>query len=335
MAIDWPEFLDEHGISYSTSSRYVTRGNIGVPCPFCTEDDGFHLGISLTGKGWRCWRDARHKGRGPVRLISALLGVSYERAREMVGLGQSIPADFLGKLQALLGPREGAARSASRAGLAFPKEFREFQSKPSAKPYERYLRERGFDNSMITHLSHDYGMSYCVEGSYRGRVIFPVYEDGLLKSWTGRSITDNPLRYKTLSADPEKAKREGYEPAIAAINQYLLFQDRINEGDCETICVVEGPMDAAKVITLGERHGILSTCFFTQMPTDQQIGLLHEVLPKYQHRYLMLDRGTLAKALFIQAQLASLRLSIISLPPGLKDPGEISTEAELFSLFQT
>jgi len=102
--------------------------------------------------------------------------------------------------------------------------------------------------------------------------------------------------------------------------------------NCDTIYLCEGPFDALKVHALGQVHGICATCFFTAAPTNRQIDLLHEILPKFRYRYLLLDRGTLPSALRIVSILQGLEVKAIQLPEHLKDPGEIVSTQNLLAL---
>jgi hypothetical protein len=113
---------------------------------------------------------------------------------------------------------------------------------------------------------------------------------------------------------------------LAPINNYLLWWDHLIDCDADTIILVEGPFDALKVTTLGWTRGIVATCFFTQSPGPLQIDLLHELLPKFEKKYLLLDQGTLPALITIASELQTLGVEPLRLPIGVKDPGELTGE---------
>src|SRR6516162_5304184 len=104
----WEHFLDSRGIPYQTSGRNVARGNIVLHCPFCgSADESFHMEISVTGKGWRCFRrPGEHKGRNPTRLVQAILGCSFHNAALITGQSVYLPGDFMERVKAQLTPEE-------------------------------------------------------------------------------------------------------------------------------------------------------------------------------------------------------------------------------------
>jgi hypothetical protein len=321
---DWIDFLQRHNIHYVTSGPNVAKNDVAVRCPFCgSADPSQHLAININGAGWHCWRNREHKGKSPVRLIQGLLGCSHEQARMLAGQNTTIPDDFLGHVLAQMTPNASAATTRV---LTIPPEFKTLRDTPTCRPYLRYLRDRGFKHPLKLDLY------YCTKGPYHGRIIFPIHFEGKLVTWTGRTIvTSETLRYKSLSPDPEKAKKEGYQ-ALGPIGHYLLGFDDLVKNPGDTICMVEGPFDALKVNYLGQRHGIQATCFFTNSPSVNQIDLLHELLPLYRRRVLLLDQGTMPIAIRTQNLLTGLDVELVQLPAQYKDPGEISLPIQLLQL---
>jgi hypothetical protein len=183
-------------------------------------------------------------------------------------------------------------------------------------------------------MTKRYNLRYATQGPYKRRVIFPITFEGKLVSWTGRAIDKGTeIRYKTLSADPERATREGCGQALGPITDYLLWYDRVMSADADTLIICEGPFDACKVDVLGRREGIVATCVFTSRPTNRQIELLHTMLPRFKRKYLLLDRGTLPTQLAVQGELVGLGLQLAELPRGLKDPGQFVDRQQLRQMF--
>lgn len=328
MAFDWQSFLDSYNIHYVTRGANVARGHVSVKCPMCgDEDPSEHLTINLDGKGWRCYRRHEHRGVKPERLVQALLNVSYAEAVRICGGSIFIPTDFLEVVKGKLLPKQEVHKHT----LRWPKEFRPIDlNKPSCKPYVRYLiEERGFLKREVSYMHEDYGLSYAVEGPYRGRIIFPVHFFGNLVSWTARHINPSvELRYRTLSTSETEYDPQ---PAVGPISDYLLWYDDLLDGG-DTLCISEGPFDALKVRTLGRSRGIFATCCFTAQPSDAQIECLYDIAEGFKHRYLLLDAGTLATSLSVSQKLAPLRITPVMLPKWLKDPGETNSLSELLDI---
>lgn len=320
MAFDWLRFLDTNSIHYRTSGPNVSRGFAVVKCPMCgAEDSGEHMSINLKSGGWRCFRRPdSHRGGHPSGLVAAILGISRDAARSLVGDNVHVPDDVLSAVNGLLKP----AAHVNPSKIRMPPEFKPIRQQRSAKRYRDYLTgpSRMFKESEVDRLTDEYGLRYCTEGKFRGRIIFPVWHDGNLASWTGRTIYDDQeLRYMTLSTDPEKDN----PPAWGPINDYLLFYDQLmeNADDCDTLILCEGPFDALKVSVLGRPYGIDATCCFTATPSQAQIHKLHDLVPLYRKRFLMLDAGTLAAALRTQFDMQALQFGVLTLPKSIKDPG--------------
>lgn len=322
MAFDWLRFLEQHRIEYNASGANTSRDNVVVHCPFCGhQDPSKHMSVNLVGKGFRCWRNPTHRGKNPARLVQAMIGCTYERASQIVGNAILIPTDFMARVRDTINPPPPV----ERRPLKMPAEFKRFTGLPSSKRFVRYLHERNFTDKQIERMSERLGVRYCTRGPYEGRIMFPLRFEKRLLSWTGRTIYNSEeLRYKTLSIDPERTKREGYEAALGAISHYLLWYDVLKVADADTVFLCEGPFDALKVMVLGAKHGVVATCFFTAEPTEPQVNLLHEVLPRFKRRFMLLDRGTFATGIRVTSGLSSLGVVPASLPHRLKDPGEFT-----------
>lgn len=326
---DWERFFDQNGIPYAATGTNVSRGNVAIHCPFCgSSDEGQHMSVNLHGKGWRCFRRPDHRGKGSARLVQALLGCTWERAKYLVGEAVYIPEDFNAQVHKLLAPPPPPiARK-----LKLPGHFKTIAERWSARPFLNYLTgpDRNFTMQQALRLTERYGMRYATQGAYKRRVVFPIHFEGKLVSWTGRAIDKGTeIRYKTLSDDPERAEREGEGQALGPITDYLLWYDDALEADADTLVICEGPFDACKVDVLGRREGIVASCVFTSRPTNRQVELLHTLLPRFKHKLLLLDRGTLPTMLRVQSELTGLGLQLAELPRSLKDPGEFKSRKQL------
>jgi hypothetical protein len=267
-----------------------------------------------------------------VRLVQYVLGVSREQALRVVGQGTFLPDDFLAAVHEKMGIGQPEEREAP--SLRVPKEFKPLSDKlHSAAPFYRYMIEdRGFTRSQVNSMFDYHDLMYATRGRMRGRVIFPVYFQGKLQTWTGRAIDrDVELRYRTLSTDPELE----VEPANGPINDFLLWYDDLMQYGGETLLLVEGPFDALKVTTLGRRFGIEGTCCFTAQPSASQMDYLYDVAPKFKRCFVLLDQGTLAASLKTTSAISQLGFKPLMLPASLKDPGELHHSRQLLDLLPT
>lgn len=332
--MDWKRFFASHNIPYRDRGRNISAGNIVIKCPWCgASDHGEHLSVALDSKmGYYCYRDNRHRGKSPVGLIVALLGVSVEQARSIADGGIDIPADFKARVKSLLGPLVHV----ERPGLKLPDDFREFKMplRVSSVRFWNYLLSRGFDKEKrLLNLLRHFNIRYAVNGPFAERIIFPITLDGIIVNWTGRAISKNSdLRYRTLSTDEEKSRTSELPQAVGPITDYLLWYDECYESDAETLVLVEGPFDAFKVWYLGYREGIVSACFFTNDASDSQMELVELLALRFKRVVLLLDQGAYHKALGLKRQrthnpkaFPGLRIDLVMIPEGIKDPGELSS----------
>ena len=216
----------------------------------------------------------------------------------------------------------------SNRKLLLPKEFRKFTGQyPTEKHYTKYLKSRGYKEVDIPWLTEQFDLRYVATGSFHHRVIFPVTYNKKLITWTGRAISPTMnVRYLSLPTDQEAADKLGYPPALTSIGDHLLWYDQLCKfRNPKTLYLVEGPFDALKVWYLGQQWGIVATCFFTATASVGQIDELHELLPRFRRKYLLLDRGTLDVAMRLHSLLASLGVEVRHLPPGIKDPGILNS----------
>jgi len=324
---DWLQFLEQHGITY----RQVSRAEVTVTCPFCGHDDpSQHMNINLEGRGWHCWRNDRHGGRDPTRLVAALLHCTMQAAAQLTRSNSFLPTNFLERIQTAMQPRPAPSPQLT---LKLPSEFRELDHGVMARPYVHYLLDRGFHRDEIDGLSnHD--VYYCPIGPYHGRIMFCVYHRNHLITWTGRTVSDTPgvVRYRTLSPLADKAEQEGSPPALGPLPDYLLWFDELLACDARTIVVCEGPFDALKVLLLGQTAGVVATCLFGNRMSPAQIELLHKLLPRFKRRILLLDRETLPNTLKIQGHFTKLKLEARYLPSDLKDHGELDSQKQLLKI---
>lgn len=319
---NWKRFLDNRHIEYVTKGSSVARGNVAIHCPFCGDaDQSFHLGISLVGKGWGCWRSTAHRGRRPHRLIQALTGCSYMEAAAIAGdadvMGSA--SDFDAMLTDLKGARGGVA---AKGGLSYPKEIRPLLDRGMGRMFIDYLHGRLYSYRDAAELSELYDLRYCIGGPFSHRLIVPVKMPQGLVNWTGRAIsTTAGLRYRTLSTDPAKAEADNIPQAILSIERTLWNMDQlVRDMKSHTLVVVEGPFDALRVDYLGYPEGIRGTCLFGKNLSAEQVELLDILSDYFERKIVLLDRDASLDQMSMQSRLDYLGFEFRVVPAGIKDP---------------
>ena len=332
---DWVTFLDERRIEYVTTGPNVAKGNVNIRCPYCVDDPSHHMGISLREKGWACWRNKSHRSKNEARLVAILLSISIEEAQRIVFGGRTISSTGIHDLvQTRLNSKPEILSGESRGRwLQLPDNFKSFGELPSSRLYYQYMKKRCYSHYEVQEISDFYDVRYCNTGPFKGRVIFPIYQDGELVTWTGRSVYRYAkIRYKTLSVDFEKAEVEGTPVAVKRTSDLLLWYDLLVDTQGERLVVVEGPFDALRMNYLGWSVGVRATSLFGKNISSIQMQLLHKLVQYYPERYLVLDQEASADALRMQMELSSLQFKVKQLPSGIKDPANISYK-QLLKLF--
>jgi len=193
-----------------------STGQISFDCPNC--DNGRHKGnleVNIEKNVYSCWACRENydgvKGRDILRLIR-----KYGSKEDYKFLREIMPQ----KVYEL--PVEVAKNE-----LGFPKEFISFEEENSNK--------RGFKTSLeylkLRKVSQekaiDFGLGYCIDGKYAGRIIIPSFDEfGEIDYFTGRDFTD-------------KSKIKYLSPSIK--EQVCFNLGRINFD--QAVFIVEGPFD--------------------------------------------------------------------------------------------
>lgn len=327
---NWLSFLQKYRIPYTEQGH--TRNNIGIDCPFCGEMSGkFHMGISLVGKGWSCWKFQKiHGGKSPYRLIMALLHCAYSDAVRIVKDEENIvynttEDNFFDDFSRLMGvTKEQKPRYAPVIELKTPSNFRPLDDSQLARRLAfPYLNRRGYTDRAVYDLVDRFNLLFAYSGPCAYRVIIPIHMFGELINWTGRTISDSEgLRYQTLSTDPVKAQRQGLPVAKLSIKDSIFDYDNLVKGG-DTLVVTEGPFDAMRITYLGEQDGILGTCLYNKTADFTQLELLKDLVPKFNRRFVMFDENTILNFFMTFPHDLSQQYKNVEIPKGYKDPAEL------------
>lgn len=333
--IDWVRILQQNSIEFVDSGPSTAKGNVYVRCPFCgSADQGYHMGISVRGKGWGCWKNRNHRGKSPAKLLSALLDISYYRAQQLLGSPQEklyTDAAIGAKLRAMLNTSMNDPAGIPRKRLAFPPEI-----KPLNRHYpmfSEYLLARGYSKDQVLEVVKQYGLHVAVRGLYAYRLVFPVYTVLGLTTWTGRTIVPKrEPRYLTLSteADPDKPDRP---VALATIKDCLFNERWLQTQVGRALIVCEGPFDAMRMDYFGRPYNIHATCMFGKVISDAQVDKLYDIAENYQQLIMILDPDAAMDRLAMWDRIRRLGFRTAKLDGAFKDPADMA-EAAVHSFFR-
>jgi hypothetical protein len=299
--------LDTHKIPYIISGKNVGKKAIaGVNCPFCGNDTGYHVGI-LKYKNhyyYKCWKNSTHKG-SLIKLFSVLLSKTIDECKFLLTLDENY--DIINTEQEKEQRKLGGVYD-----LKYNDEFKPILNEGIYKQFYNYLYKRGFTNTK--EFISRYKLQCTITGEWAYRIIIPIYYQYKLVSWSGRSITDNPLRYKDLAIDK----------SVRHVKYNLFDFDYINKEITEKLYICEGQFDAMKLGMYSKNN---ATCLFTVTIQPEQVALLYNLAQKYKELILIFDQNAEIQLFNIMKQLSFIRnLKFQYLPKGIKDPGMLTQE---------
>ena len=327
------KFLQSANIPIRHSGENTQKGNINICCPFCLKsgrgDINFHMGIVVEGpdKGtYGCWRNTAHRGRKIEKIVKLLLNCSFEEAYKIVHgtvlIDLTEGENLLDTFNKIF-DNDNEAESETvipTKELLFPSEFIEIRNTGVTKKFYDYLSSRGFDD--VDKLIKKYSLFCALNGEYGNRIIFPIFYEGELVTWTSRSILPNDkLRYKDLSVDK----------SLIQIKQLLYNYDNLIEGG-DSLFITEGIFDCIKLdyyFSTGNR----ATCISTKSMTGNQEYQIRELSKVFNKIIIFMDNDAKSASMEISSRFCTLpNVSFRFLPDGVKDPGEFTKE-EILSEF--
>jgi hypothetical protein len=217
-----------------------------LDCPECGKRK---LTVAVQKQGWHCWVCEAYSGGksgrgGLVSLICLLDGCTPKEAVNRILLGgrfSSIPIDRL--------PDDFVVEVFDNAGPSPTIPGPEFYRPILVDGILPYMVKRG----ITLEDAVAFGLGWCWEGRYRGRLVFPVFEDRRLVYYQARAMweeTDQPKGTRYLKAlNPPKE--------VGSISSNVLMNLDVAR-QYPRVAVVEGPIDCVKtgpsaVATFGKR----------------------------------------------------------------------------------
>lgn len=193
--LPWTDLLAQEGVEYVERGPNVARDHINIHCPWCgPEDPSHHLGISLQGKGWGCWRNPTHRGRSPKRLLYKLLGdraaqyLPQPTSMELLDIAQ-LPSRF--QMTLPVEKETATVEDITRWERGFAFTHRLTQSEFD-RPFLEYLTVR---RQLSPHTALRAGLRVTRYGPLSWRILCPIRWVRELQGWTARAIGQATPRY--------------------------------------------------------------------------------------------------------------------------------------------
>jgi hypothetical protein len=257
-------------------------------------------------------------------LVHKLLGWPWTRIEAVFGGSKKDLSDF-DQMAKDLWKEDIEAEVTSVEKLEFPKKFKRIDPGGITDRFFDYISSRGFTEEEALEVCDRYRLRCCLTGDWKDRIIVPIYLDGKLISWTGRSIHKNAfLRYRNLEVE---------ESVIQTKHALFNFDEAFGIRPGDTLYILEGPFDVIKLDYYLRGTNNRAVGMFNMTPTEEQVSLFSDLKDAYKRFVVLLDNGELfssTKLLSTLSFLGNIRLG--SLPKGVKDPGDL-TEEQVMELY--
>ena len=292
---DLIKYLDDQRITYWDRGENVSRGWLGIKCPFC-EDKKNHCGIHVETKFFSCW-NCGEKGT-IIRLIKELESCSWDKAKKRIDEYKSYeyPENYRSNIEGNQRPHNETVQSIfNKFSEGFPQRF------------INYLQGRNFEWRQILGR---YKIRAAITGDFKQRIICPIFMHGQMVSFVGRDITgESASRYRNcpneLSTVPVKSCLYNIDNAIH-----------------KTVILQEGVTD---VWRWGD--GAVALC--GEKWTHRQLLTLMEY--DFNKVVVMLDKDAEDRAVKLADELSCLISHVDIVVPQKGDPADIPQQ-EIFRL---
>ncbi len=227
--MNFSDILQQFDIPIAPTGHHHARsGWLQFDCPFCAKDSQkYHMGYSLTGNFVNCWRCGHHS------LTETLIELTNQNYNACKKLLASLEHEVIEE------------EIKPKGKLSIPKDVAELHP-----AHIRYLKERGFDCEALKRLWELKGIA--ISARLAWRIFIPVYHNGVMVTWTTRTISKQSNVTRYISASPS-------EEALP-LHSLLYGEDYCRS----SIIITEGP---ANVWRLGPG----SVCTFSTNYTQAQL----------------------------------------------------------------
>lgn len=207
--MEFSQLLDTYGVPHRTEGHHHCRpGWVQMDCPFCAEQNKYHLGYNLTYGYVNCWKCGSHSVQSTLAMLTHL---PYGKVKELLrGVKTTRKPEKL-RITGRYTPPEGVG--------------------PLQPAHKRYLEGRGFDVATIQTLWKVKGLG--MHGQLAWRLFIPIEYHGETVSWSTRTIGTKGSRY--ISATPKQETLQ---------HKTLLYgEDYVRD----SIIICEGPLDVWRI----------------------------------------------------------------------------------------
>lgn len=289
--MNFEKLFRDYDVPYSLK---VNKGWVNVNCPYCDEKKtSFNLGFNPSGNYYHCWKS---KHLYPLEeVLATLLHIPESSVKGILsdyqGVGEILPERRRTKINHLELPSH------------------------TFTPVERaYLKKRGFEPKYLFKKYRIVGGG--IDGDWKFRIIIPVYYNGQLMSWTGRSILS---KKKLKQLEIPRYKNLAIEKSVKNIKE-LFFN--IDNCKSKSVVLTEGPFDVLRFD--GE-----AICSMGTELTEGQIALLAE---RFEKIFILFDNEPEAqeKARKFGLQISAIGVEVEKVDAfgdfGKNDMGECTPE---------
>ena len=193
LRLDLEKMLITYGVPILTSGDiHCSEGWIQIQCPYCN-DGKYHLGWNIMSQQFNCYACGHHP-KWPTIALLVRKPLHYIRSHS-----DQFLLDGAKEIQVKI---EVADECKLPSGTGKLKDI-----------HKRYLQKRNFCPEQMEEM-------YNIKGTHRlskigSRIVLPIYWDGILVSWTARSVTEAEPRYlkcpKSKEAYPSRSVLYGWE----------------------------------------------------------------------------------------------------------------------------
>jgi DNA primase len=177
------KFLNDYNIPYKQEGKNISKGWVGISCPFCY-DTSTHGGFNLEKGNYSCWRCGKHQIE---EIIKILTRCKPHHAFEIVKA-------YTGASLIKQPPKTALHKPTGALKL--------IGQTPLTNTHQNYLAKRGFNPSYLSKKYYLRGTGPI--GKFKHRIIIPIILNGEIISYQTRDITGiAELRYKPCPKEEE------------------------------------------------------------------------------------------------------------------------------------
>jgi len=183
------QLFKDFNIPHQTEGhKHCRPGWVNTACPFCSGNPGLHLGATLDGKIFYCWRCGWHAAD---KAVAGLLKIPIHKAKQLL-------IEYVG----LFTPTEQTKKKIRLKSFKFPSDTGSLEKRHLA-----YLESRNFDAKKLVkdwNLQATGPISILDKTNYSHRILAPVYWQDEVVTFQARDITNkNDKKYLACPTERE------------------------------------------------------------------------------------------------------------------------------------